>query len=246
MKRSFFVVCALIFLLIPCSAIGYNVNLGLNTGVTECVGGKTVQKNLNVWNVDKNYTDFLNAGGYLTADIVLSRQFFVELGLAYKMLNLHYITTDENLYANDVSHINYSVVQIPITANYIIPIQKSADIINGLNISAGINATVNIGKQVYSDTLTKFYGNFIAPQFNIGATVKANYIHKIGPGYAFVGLSSDINFIPNEYSIDGRKVNLGNIVTVAPVIGYKFIIYEDKNLAKITEKNKRIRDIDVR
>ena len=246
MKRSVFVICALIFFLLPCSAIGFNVNLGLNSGLAESLGGKTVQKNINVWEAENNYIDYFSSGAYITTDLVFTQLFYVELGLAYKNLNLHYITTDENIYSNDMCHLNYSVIQIPVTANYIYQIQKSADIIDGISFGAGLNFSLNVAKQVYTDSLTKYYGKFISPNFNVGATLKATYLRKLGPGYAFAGLSSDINFIPNNYSISGQKVNLGNTLTVSPVIGYKFIIHEDKNLAKITEKNKRISDIDVR
>ena len=54
-----------------------------------------------------------------------------------------------------------------------------------------------------------------------------------------------MNFIPQGYSIGGRNVKFGNVLTASPVIGYTFLLKEDKGLAKITEKNKRIKDIDV-
>ena len=87
MKRSLVVICALIFFLLPCSAIGYNVNLGLSSGITECLGGKTVEKNINIWDTDKNYSDYLTSGAYITADFVITHLFSVEVGLAYKMYN---------------------------------------------------------------------------------------------------------------------------------------------------------------
>lgn len=40
-------------------------------------------------------------------------------------------------------------------------------------------------------------------------------------------------------------MSIGNILSFSPVLGYTFIIKEDKNLSKITEKNKRIKDISV-
>ena len=81
--------------------------------------------------------------------------------------------------------------------------------------------------------------------FDFGAIVKVTYSHKIGPGKFFCGISADINFIQQKYKISGYDVNIGNVLTVAPVIGYTFILKEDKGVAKITEKNKRIKDIDV-
>ena len=41
------------------------------------------------------------------------------------------------------------------------------------------------------------------------------------------------------------KINKKLSFSVSPFIGYTFILKEDKGLAKITEKNKRIKDIDV-
>lgn len=246
MLKRFLIILIPLFLFSPTFAVGYNVNFGLNTGITECVGGENIQKNVNVWDADKHYFDYFNAGGYITTDFVLTHRFSLETGFSYKLLNLHYTTTEENFYGNDVCHINYSVIQMPVMAKYIFPIIKSAEIINSINLGAGLNVSYIVGKQVYSDSMTNYYGNFITPKFNIGAVLKATYSHKIGPGYAFIGLNSEIDFIPHSYSINERKVNIGNTLSINPVIGYKFIIYEDKNLAKITEKNKRIRDLVVK
>ena len=245
MTKRLLQIFIILFLSSPIYAIGFNVNFGLNTGFTECVGGNNVQKNVNIWDADNNYFDYFNAGGYITADIVLAQQFSLESGFSYKMFNLHYETTEEKYYGNDVCHLNYSVIQMPIIAKYIIPIKKSAEIINSINLGAGLNVYYVVGKQVYSDSMTNYYGNFITPKVNVGAVLKATYNHKIGPGYAFIGLNSEIDFIPHSYSINERKVNIGNTLSINPVIGYKFIIYEDKGLSKITEKNKRIKDLVV-
>ncbi len=243
MKRFYFILLVLLFFVFSVNAVGYNVNFGLNSGITESLGGKTVQKNVNIWEEENNnYLDYLNAGGYITADIVITERFSIESGLSVKNLNLHYITIDNNNYGNGICQINYSIIQLPILAKVIIPIKASAEILNSVNICAGINISYNIGKQTYSDSKTKFYGTFITPHFNLGATLQATYNHKIGPGRAFAGLQANINFIPQNYDIGGRAVNIGNIVSVCPVIGYTFVIFEDKGLAHGAEIKRRITD----
>ena len=245
MQKRFLPILIILFLFSPTFAVGYNVNFGLTTGITECIGESSIQKNVNIWDAESNYFDYLGAGGYITADIVFTQEFTLEAGFSYKMLNLHYTTTDSNYYGNDVCHLNYSVIQLPVMAKYIIPIKKSADIINSINLGAGLFVSYNIAKQVYSDSESNDYGKFLTPHFNVGSVLNVTYNHKIGSGYAFAGIGSEINFLPCKYTIDERKVNIGNTLSFTPVIGYKFIIYKDKNIAKVTEKNRRIRDFVV-
>jgi len=210
MKRSIFI-CTLIFFLIPCSAIGYNVNLGFNSGITEYIGGKTVQKNVNVWDTQKNYFEYLNAGAYLTADVVLDQQFFVELGLAYRNFNLHYLTTDENQFANGICHINYSVIQVPVTANYIIPIQKSADIINGImnNLKRGYT-TPNI-LHLYAVNSIYVPGSYVLSKVleELKACAKNAYTayesQRKGATIAIINPMTDVN-VPNR----GSKIDTNN------------------------------------
>ena len=124
-------------------------------------------------------------------------------------------------------------------------LKKTTSVISCLDLAGGVNISYIIGKQYYIDSVTTYMGNFISPVFNVGASVKAVFSHKIGPGKAFAGLRADMNFIPQNYTISSRKMNIGNILSISPVLGYTFIIKEDKNLSKITEKNKRIKDISV-
>ena len=64
--------------------------------------------------------------------------------------------------------------------------------------------------------------------FNVGISARAAFSQKIGPGKAYAGLKTDINLLSQTYTISGRKVNYGRVIFVAPVIGYTFILKEDK------------------
>ena len=246
MKRFLLSVFLLLSFLTPCAAIGININFGFGSGMGECFGGENVQKNVNFWNSGKNFVDYTNPQAYITTDIVFTELFSLETGFAFRTMNLHYTTNEDNIYGNGVCHINYSRIQLPILAKFVIPIRKTTELVNSINLSGGINISFNLEKQVYSDSLTNFYGKFINPVVNFGVLLQAVYSHKIGPGRAFAGIQADINFIPVTYYLGNRKVNIGNVLTITPVIGYSFIIVEDKHQSKVTEKNKRIRDIEVR
>lgn len=246
MKRFLLSVFLLFSFLTPCAAIGININFGLGSGIGECFGGGNVQKNENFWDSGKNFIDYTNPQAYITTDIVFTELFSLETGFAFRTMNLHYTTTEGNIYGNGVCHLNYSTIQLPILAKFVIPIRKTTELVNSINLSGGINVSFNLEKQVYSDSLTNYYGKFINPFVNVNASLQAVYSHRVGPGRIFAGLQTDINFIPVKYLLDNRTVNIGNIFTVTPVIGYTFIIVEDKHQSKVTEKNKRIRDIEVR
>lgn len=246
MKRNLILLIILLSLLTPCTALGFNINISLGSGMSECLGGQNLQKNLNFWDSGKNFIDYTNPQAYITTDIVFTELFSLETGFAFRTMNLHYTTTEGNLYGNGVCNLNYSTVQLPILAKFVIPIKKTTELVNSINLSVGVNVSFNLEKQVYSDSLTNFYGKFINPVVNFGALLQAVYSHKIGPGRAFAGIQADINFIPVTYYLGNRKVNIGNVLTITPVIGYSFIIVEDKHQSKVTEKNKRIRDIEVR
>lgn len=241
MKKLFILV--LFFMNFPLFSIGFNANFELGAGIAENIGSNQIEKNINIWENFNEFGKYLNLSCSASADVVFTQNMVVEAGVKYKNINLNYIT--EKKYANDNVNINFSVIQMPILFKYSIPIIKTVDIISSINIAGGINLSVIAGKQTYTDSLTKDIGNFVSPIFDFGAIVKVTYSHKIGPGKFFCGISADINFIQQKYKISSYDVNIGNVLTVAPVIGYTFILKEDKGVAKITEKNKRIKDIDV-
>ena len=227
------------------TAVGYKVNFGLDTGITECLGGSNVQKNVNFWDEQNDISEFLNYGGFITADIVISERFSVESGFSYKMKNQNFYTEDI-LYGNGLCQINYSRIEMPILAKIVFPIKKTSQILNSIDFGFGINISLNFANQAYSDSEINYNGYFLTPVMNLGVLLQSTYTHKLGPGRIFAGIQADIDFIQQSYSINTRKVNLGNVFTVSPVIGYTFIIKENKKLAKITEKNKRIIDLEVK
>ena len=238
----------LIILLASCSslfAFGYNVNFELDAGLSNCLLGKQIQENKFVWDDFGNIPDYITAGGAITADLVLTQEFSVVGGIRFKNVQLNYLTSDGVEFGNGVIHLQYPVLQIPLMAKYSFAIHKTTEVIDSLDISAGVNISCILGDQTYKDSLTTNNRKFISPFVNVGVIARAAFAHRIGPGKAFAGLQADFDCIPQGYAIDGRAVNFGNVLSVSPFIGYTFILKEDKGLAKITEKNKRIKDIDV-
>lgn len=237
-----------IILLASCAslfAFGYNVNFELDAGLSNCLLGKQIQENKFVWDDFGNIPDYITAGGAITADLVLTQEFSVVGGIRFKNVQLNYLTSDGVEYGNGVIHLQYPVLQIPLMAKYSFAIHKTTEVIDSLDISAGVNISCILGDQTYKDSLTTDNRKFISPFVNVGVIARAAFAHRIGPGKAFAGLQADFDCIPQGYAIDGRAVNFGNVLSVSPFIGYTFILKEDKGLAKITEKNKRIKDIDV-
>ena len=237
-----------IILLASCSslfAFGYNVNFELDAGLSNCLLGKQIQENKFVWDDFGNIPDYITAGGAITADLVLTQEFSVVGGIRFKNVQLNYLTSDGVEFGNGVIHLQYPVLQIPLMAKYSFAIHKTTEVIDSLDISAGVNISCILGDQTYKDSLTTDNRKFISPFINVGVIARAAFAHRIGPGKAFAGLQADFDCIPQGYAIDGRAVNFGNVLSVSPFIGYTFILKEDKGLAKITEKNKRIKDIDV-
>ena len=237
-----------IILLASCSslfAFGYNVNFELDAGLSNCLLGKQIQENKFVWDDFGNIPDYITAGGAITADLVLTQEFSVVGGIRFKNVQLNYLTSDGVEFGNGVIHLQYLVLQIPLMAKYSFAIHKTTEVIDSLDISAGVNISCILGDQTYKDSLTTDNRKFISPFVNVGVIARAAFAHRIGPGKAFAGLQADFDCIPQGYAIDGRAVNFGNVLSVSPFIGYTFILKEDKGLAKITEKNKRIKDIDV-
>ena len=238
----------LIILLASCSslfAFGYNVNFEMDAGLSNCLLGKQIQENKFVWDDFGNIPDYITAGGAITADLVLTQEFSVVGGIRFKNVQLNYLTSDGVEFGNGVIHLQYPVLQIPLMAKYSFAIHKTTEVIDSLDISAGVNISCILGDQTYKDSLTTDNRKFISPFVNVGVIARAAFAHRIGPGKAFAGLQADFDCIPQGYAIDGRAVNFGNVLSVSPFIGYTFILKEDKGLAKITEKNKRIKDIDV-
>ena len=238
----------LIILLASCRslfAFGFNVNFELDAGLSNCLLGKQIQENKFVWDDFGNIPDYITAGGAITADLVLTQEFSVVGGIRFKNVQLNYLTSDGVEFGNGVIHLQYPVLQIPLMAKYSFAIHKTTEVIDSLDISAGVNISCILGDQTYKDSLTTDNRKFISPFVNVGVIARAAFAHRIGPGKAFAGLQADFDCIPQGYAIDGRAVNFGNVLSVSPFIGYTFILKEDKGLAKITEKNKRIKDIDV-
>ena len=237
-----------IILLASCTSLfsfGYNVNFELDAGLSNCLLGKQIQENKFVWDDFGNIPDYITAGGAITADLVLTQEFSVVGGIRFKNVQLNYLTSDGVEFGNGVIHLQYPVLQIPLMAKYSFAIHKTTEVIDSLDISAGVNISCILGDQTYKDSLTTDNRKFISPFVNVGVIARAAFAHRIGPGKAFAGLQADFDCIPQGYAIDGRAVNFGNVLSVSPFIGYTFILKEDKGLAKITEKNKRIKDIDV-
>ena len=226
-----------IILLASCSslfAFGYNVNFELDAGLSNCLLGKQIQENKFVWDDFGNIPDYITAGGAITADLVLTQEFSVVGGIRFKNVQLNYLTSDGVEYGNGVIHLQYPVLQIPLMAKYSFAIHKTTEIIDSLDISAGVNISCILGDQTYKDSLTTDNRKFISPFVNVGVIARAAFAHRIGPGNAFAGLQADFDGIPQGYAIDGRAVNFGNVLSVSPFIGYTFILKEDKGLAKIT------------
>ena len=221
------------------------MNFELDAGLSNCLLGKQIQENKFVWDDFGNIPDYITAGGAITADLVLTQEFSVVGGIRFKNVQLNYLTSDGVEFGNGVIHLQYPVLQIPLMAKYSFAIHKTTEVIDSLDISAGVNISCILGDQTYKDSLTTDNRKFISPFVNVGVIARAAFAHRIGPGKAFAGLQADFDCIPQGYAIDGRAVNFGNVLSVSPFIGYTFILKEDKGLAKITEKNKRIKDIDV-
>lgn len=244
MKKHIFLI--MILITTPLFSLGYNVNFELDAGITEALFSGQVQENKNFWNDIGKTGYYLNYGGAVIADVIFSENLSVQSGFQYKSLQVNYIISEDRVLGNGLTSLRYQIIQIPVLAKYKIVLKKSTEIIDSLDIAGGLNISCIIGNSSYKDEITTYVGNFISPFIDIGFTAKVTFSHKIGPGNAFIGLKGDINFIPQGYTISGRKMSFGNIATVAPVIGYTFVIKEDKRIAKITEKNKRIKDIDVK
>lgn len=244
MNKYLLAICFMLFSF-PLSALGYNVNFEFDAGFSECLLSQQIQESRNFWQDFGHFGDYINAGGVISADIVISQNLSFELGIQFKNTQLNYSVKDGNLIANGNVKINYPVIQLPLMVKYSFILKKTTSVISSLDLAGGVNISYIIGKQYYIDSVTTYMGNFISPVFNVGASVKAVFSHKIGPGKAFAGLRADMNFIPQNYTISSRKMNIGNILSFSPVLGYTFIIKEDKGLSKITEKNKRIKDISV-
>lgn len=235
----------LFFISIPFYSLGFNANFAFVPGITECFFGEQVETNKNVWDDFENPLKYISFGGRLTADVILNQKFSIESGLEYKNINLNYIAKDNNLYANGQVNINYSALQLPILFKYSIAIKKTTSVIDSLNIALGPTVSYIMSNQTYKDELTTTAGSFLNPFLNAGLELDVTFSHVLGPGKLFIGLKTDFSFIPLSYKISGNQVNLGCVLSGAPLIGYTFIIQEDKNLTKITEKNKRIKDIFV-
>lgn len=226
-------------------AMGYNINFELDTGISEALFGTEVDSNKQFWQDLNNYYNYINMGGAISVDVVLKQKFSIIAGIQFKNIQLNYNTIQGNEYGNDTVQISYPILQLPIMAKYNFVIKKTTEIIDSFNLAGGINISNVIGQQTYKDSMTNYVGNFIKQPINIGFIARATYSHKLGPGNVFAGIKADINFITQGYIISGHNVNYGNVLVLSPVIGYTFILKEDKGLAKITEKNKRIKDIDV-
>ena len=243
LKKSLFIYIAMCAF--PLFAIGYNINFELDAGFTECFFSNEIKENRNFLQDFRQLGDYINVGGAISGDIVLNRNLSCVAGFRIKNVQLNYITSDGNLYANGKVKISYPVIQLPLMVKYSIIVKKTTDVINTLDFALGLNISYILGKQLYMDDITSFIGNFISPSFNVGTGINITFSHKLGPGKAFFGFKADINFIPESYIIDGRNMKIGNIFSYSPVLGYTIVIKEDKNLSKITEKNKRIKDISV-
>lgn len=235
----------LILLISPLYAIGYNVNFSFDAGLAECLGGNQVEKNLNAWNDFSNTGKYVNYGGMVSADILFLKNKDVEVGFEFKRVNLNYLAKDGNIYSNGATTIGYSLFKIPVLYKVSIPLSKTNDLVNSVDIAAGVNASFIMGDESYKDEISADVGKFLYKPYNFGLTLKVTYTQKIGPGVAFVGLYGDFNLLPYNYATQNNVVDIGNVMTISPIIGYTFKIKEDTYQSKIKEKSKRIKDIDV-
>ena len=244
MKLRF--ILPLIFLFSPLYAIGYNVNFALDAGITECLGGNQIEQNLNVWDDVSNIGKYINYGGLLSADILFLKTQDIEVGLELKRVKLNYLTKEGNIYSNEATSVEFSVLKIPVLYKLSFPLSKTNNLVNSVDIGVGLCFSFIFGDQVYKDEITKDAGNFLYEPYNFGISFKATYTQKIGPGFAFIGLYGDFNFLPYKYATQNNITDIGRTLSISPTIGYTFKIKEDIYQSKITEKNKRIKDIDVR
>lgn len=203
-----------------------------------------MEKILNFWQDVVNIVNYVNFSTGTSEDIIFNQKIAIEAVIKYKMVNLNY--TSHKMYATKPVHINFPIIQIPVLFKCSIPIRKTVSTVSAITFAGGINSSFVVGKQNYADSLSRDIGNFSSPKFDIGMTVEAIYSYKIGLDCLFLGIKADINILQQKYKISGHGFNIGNIVTVSPVLGYTFILREDKELEKINEKNKHIKDIDVK
>lgn len=245
MKRISILITSLVLSHLPLAALGYNVNFAFIPGLSGCFFGNQVETNKTFLDGSRGFTNYFTMGGRISADIIFNSNMAVESGIEYKNVNLNFATKSGDEYSNGEVNLNYSLFQVPVMFKYYIPITKTTSVINSFNIAFGPAISVITPRQSYKDDLTTSFQSFINPRINAGLELDLNYTHVVGPGKILVGLKFDYSFIPLDYSISGRKVGVGNAFSFAPMIGYTFIIKEDKKLSKVTEKNKRIKDIAV-
>lgn len=245
MKRALI----LIYLIINIShiyAIGININYCFNMGFTECLFGKQIKRNVNVWDDKENFNEYINYGNFVSTDIVFNKNLTLEIGAEYKNISLHFYTTNEKMYSNGNTNLQFSILKIPILYKISIPLSKSSKINNFLDFAAGINTSFIISKIIYKDELTKDIGNFISNPVNFGFTLKITYSHKIGPGFLFAGILGDINFNSSKYYVNSYDIDMGKITTISPILGYSIVIKETQYKLKTQEKRKRITDFEVK
>jgi len=233
------------FLLMPSFSNGYNVNFGLDFGISDTLFGSKIDKTEVLCTDLKDFREYANYSGFATADIVLSENMSIEAGIEVQKINLNYTTIDDNDFGNGDIHISYSSFQIPVMFKYTIPLHKSTELIDCISIAAGLYSSLNINTQTYKDKTSTYAGNFLKPIFNLGMISNVSYSHKLGSGRIFCGLKTEFDFIPHSYSLIDKNVSIGNRIYFAPMIGYTFVIKEDKELSKKIEKNKRIKDMTV-
>jgi hypothetical protein len=126
-----------------------------------------------------------------------------------------------------------------------VPLKNTTSVINSINVAFGPVLSFIAPNQSYKDDLTTNISNYISPSTNIGLELDLTYTHVLGPGKILVGIKTDYNLVQASYKISGKEVGIGSTFSFAPMIGYTFIIKEDKIQTKVTEKNKRIKDIAV-
>lgn len=245
MKRITIFITILFLLLLPLNSVGYNANIALIPGISECFFGEQVESNKNVWDGVSKPVQYFSLGGRITVDFIFTQNIGLETGFEYKNTNLNFVTKNKNTYADGEVNLNYSVFQLPVLFRYSIPLKKSASVISSFNVAGGPTLSFICPNQSYKDEHTTSIQNFINPLVNVGMELDLTYSHVIGPGKIFLGIKTDYNFINSKYKIDGKDVCFGHAFSFAPVIGYTFIFKEDKHQSKVTEKNKRIKDIAV-
>ena len=141
MNKYLLAICFMLFSF-PLSALGYNVNFEFDAGFSECLLSQQIQESRNFWQDFGHFGDYINAGGVISADIVISQNLSFELGIQFKNTQLNYSVKDGNLIANGNVKINYPVIQLPLMVKYSFILKKTTSVISRFCLAALVGGHV--------------------------------------------------------------------------------------------------------